>query len=203
MYAMKDPFAEALTGLLNRSGKNHYDMYKYHGKSVCFVDLHPHRGHEVKRCMMNFKQNEEAVSPVIGVILMVAITVILAAVIAAFVFGMTGNVQTTKIVGMQAKLDAGNITITVSGGPDMSTLQDITITHNGTSEAGDPPDATEFTTPSTSSSAIKWDAGKITGTFSVGDVITFTPKGGYTAGRLLIVGHWSDGAEQILLDRTF
>ncbi len=34
------------------------------------------------------KMNEEAVSPVIGVILMVAITVILAAVIASFVFGM-------------------------------------------------------------------------------------------------------------------
>ena len=34
------------------------------------------------------KKNEEAVSPVIGVILMVAITVILAAVIAAFVFGL-------------------------------------------------------------------------------------------------------------------
>jgi flagellin-like protein len=33
-------------------------------------------------------KNEEGVSPVIGVILMVAITVILAAVIAAFVFGM-------------------------------------------------------------------------------------------------------------------
>ena len=37
---------------------------------------------------MQFRKNEEAVSPVIGVILMVAITVILAAVIAAFVFGM-------------------------------------------------------------------------------------------------------------------
>ena len=38
-----------------------------------------------------FSKDEEAVSPVIGVILMVAITVILAAVIAAFVFGMGGN----------------------------------------------------------------------------------------------------------------
>lgn len=148
--------------------------------------------------MMNFK-NEEAVSPVIGVILMVAITVILAAVIAAFVFGMTGNVQTTKTVGMQAKLDGGNITITVSGGPDMSTLQDITITHNGTSTDG----AAGYKTPSTSSSAIKWESDKIKGTFNVGDVITFEPKDGVTAGRLLIVGHWSDGAEQILLDRTF
>jgi len=38
-----------------------------------------------------FSKDEEAVSPVIGVILMVAITVILAAVIAAFVFDMGGN----------------------------------------------------------------------------------------------------------------
>ena len=41
--------------------------------------------------MRIFSRNEEAVSPVIGVILMVAITVILAAVIAAFVFGMGGT----------------------------------------------------------------------------------------------------------------
>ena len=38
-----------------------------------------------------FSKDEDAVSPVIGVILMVAITVILAAVIAAFVFSMGGN----------------------------------------------------------------------------------------------------------------
>ena len=38
-----------------------------------------------------FSKDEEAVSPVIGVILMVAITVILAAVIAAFVFNMGGS----------------------------------------------------------------------------------------------------------------
>ena len=40
---------------------------------------------------MRFVKSEEAVSPVIGVILMVAITVILAAVIAAFVFNMGGG----------------------------------------------------------------------------------------------------------------
>ena len=37
------------------------------------------------------RSDEEAVSPVIGVILMVAIVVILAAVVAAFVFGMVGT----------------------------------------------------------------------------------------------------------------
>jgi len=50
--------------------------------------------------MKTIRTDEEAVSPVIGVILMVAIVVILAAVIAAFVFGMAGSTQTTKTVGM-------------------------------------------------------------------------------------------------------
>jgi len=43
-------------------------------------------------------ENDSAVSPVIGVILMVAITVILAAVIAAFVFGMAGTVEKVRFV---------------------------------------------------------------------------------------------------------
>ena len=43
----------------------------------------------MSKANQKFKESEEAVSPVIGVILMVAITVILAAVIAAFVFGIT------------------------------------------------------------------------------------------------------------------
>ncbi|MDK2939893.1 MAG: archaeal type pilus assembly protein PilA [Methanolobus sp.] len=50
--------------------------------------------------------NEDAVSPVIGVILMVAITVILAAVIAAFVFGMGPPEQAP-----QASLRASTATV--------------------------------------------------------------------------------------------
>jgi flagellin-like protein len=42
-----------------------------------------------------FKRDEKAVSPVIGVILMVAITVILAAVIATFVLGLGDSVSNT------------------------------------------------------------------------------------------------------------
>jgi flagellin-like protein len=49
------------------------------------------------------RKNDEAVSPVIGVILMVAITVILAAVIAAFVFGMSGNISKTKVVAITSQ----------------------------------------------------------------------------------------------------
>ena len=69
---------------------------------------------------MALTKNDEAVSPVIGVILMVAITVILAAVIAMYVFGMPGNVQKTKVVAATAQMD--NMTeiliITYQGGQD-------------------------------------------------------------------------------------
>ncbi|MCT8337458.1 type IV pilin [Methanoculleus sp. Afa-1] len=76
---------------------------------------------------MNFKQNEEAVSPVIGVILMVAITVILAAVIAAFVFGMAGNVGTTKNVAATATQVGNDIIITYQGGPDHNAVMNLTV----------------------------------------------------------------------------
>jgi archaeal type IV pilus assembly protein PilA len=49
--------------------------------------------------MANFKNNEEGLSAVIGVILMVAITVILAAVISAFSFTMANDMPTTHNLG--------------------------------------------------------------------------------------------------------
>lgn len=78
--------------------------------------------------MKQFVQNEEAVSPVIGVILMVAITVILAAVIAAFVFGMAGNVQSTKSVAATATQQGESIYVTYQGGPDTNQVTALNIT---------------------------------------------------------------------------
>ena len=75
------------------------------------------------------KKNEEAVSPVIGVILMVAITVILAAVIAAFVFGMAGNISKTKVVAMTVqKTSSTTIRVVNMGGQDASALTNATVT---------------------------------------------------------------------------
>jgi len=76
---------------------------------------------------MKFQKNEDAVSPVIGVILMVAITVILAAVIAAFVFNLGGS-----------QVKAPTSSIVVSNNPD-TTPADIKIQHKGgdTLKAGD------------------------------------------------------------------
>lgn len=61
-------------------------------------------------------KNDMAVSPVIGVILMVAITVILAAVIATFAFTMADDVQTPRTVMISAKLVPAGIESTIQGG---------------------------------------------------------------------------------------
>jgi len=85
---------------------------------------------------MKFKQllkDDDAVSPVIGVILMVAITVILAAVIGTFVLGLGDQVQSTSpqasfnfdFDGSESPGESGN-TLVNSGGDG-----DLTITHGG------------------------------------------------------------------------
>jgi len=87
--------------------------------------------------MMKFRENEDAVSPVIGVILMVAITVILAAVIAAFVFGMAGDMDSQKEVYATAKYgfvtegtgesatEQPAIIVTLQGGRDIDLIDKI------------------------------------------------------------------------------
>ncbi len=75
---------------------------------------------------MKFGKNDEAVSPVIGVILMVAITVILAAVIAAFVFGMGTPVKAPQV---QLKFIANSTGISINhNGGDSLILKDEKLT---------------------------------------------------------------------------
>jgi flagellin-like protein len=80
---------------------------------------------------MNIKQlfhDEDAVSPVIGVILMVAITVILAAVIGTFVLGLGDQVQSSAPnANFQFEYDEGS----TDGFGDGSDTEAITISHNG------------------------------------------------------------------------
>ncbi|QCS44305.1 type IV pilin [Natrinema versiforme] len=58
-------------------------------------------------------EQERAVSPVIGVILMVAITVILAAVIAAFVLDMGQGQSQSAQAGLDFSQDSDGITVTL------------------------------------------------------------------------------------------
>jgi len=87
---------------------------------------------------MNIKEllkEDDAVSPVIGVILMVAITVILAAVIATFVLGLGEQVsQTTPNASFTTDLDqSANTSVADDYGnkPSPSDVGLLTITHSG------------------------------------------------------------------------
>ncbi|MDF1557115.1 MAG: type IV pilin N-terminal domain-containing protein [ANME-2 cluster archaeon] len=75
-----------------------------------------------------FPKNDDAVSPVIGVILMVAITVIMAAVIAALVFGVGSGVQKQYMVGaVISQISPSQIDVTYLGGGDADYVDFITV----------------------------------------------------------------------------
>jgi flagellin-like protein len=143
------------------------------------------------------RKNDEAVSPVIGVILMVAITVILAAVIAAFVFGMSGNITKTKIVAVTAQQpDADQITTTYQGGQDAGsfTYGTVTVTPATTCAAG-----VIYKNDSTAASATR----NILGT-PVGSWVTASCPAGADpfSGKdhIVATGTFGDGSVQVLLD---
>ncbi|WP_167815542.1 type IV pilin [Methanocorpusculum sp. GPch4] len=84
-------------------------------------------------------KKNDGVSPVIGTILLVAITVVLVAIISAVVMGMTGGIGTSHVVGVKVvQGDASNTTasspgasllVTITGG-DTTGLTNLTV-YNG------------------------------------------------------------------------
>lgn len=125
------------------------------------------------------RNNEDAVSPVIGVILMVAITVILAAVIAAFVFGMVGSVSSTKNVGVIVQQNSTGGAVTWVGGTDLSQI---------------------------TSYVIKNEIGQIVSTAGstapiVGQVDSLNQS--IKKQRVLIVAKFDDGGSQVVYDKQF
>jgi flagellin-like protein len=130
---------------------------------------------------MKFTKNDEAVSPVIGVILMVAITVILAAVIAAFVFGMAGNITKTKVVASTIQRMTGTgVAVTYKGGQDAGSLRGIQWT-------GD------LTTSPISQ-------GSTTGTTVL--PVGATKRFSVTSAKAHVIGtgFFTDGSQQVILD---
>ena len=87
--------------------------------------------------------DERAVSPVIGVILMVAITVILAAVIGTFVLGLGDQVQTTAPNAQLAfDADSDNVTVSHDGGDTLDANQTFLNADEIRDESGDELDGT-------------------------------------------------------------
>ena len=144
------------------------------------------------------RKNDEAVSPVIGVILMVAITVILAAVIAAFVFGMSGNISKTKTVAITVqKIDSQNITVMNNGGQDGGSLVSMNASTSPQMSACYLDGSTDAET------------GMTTFCYAGGDPIpvgtnmrlSSTTVGQFSARtQVIVVGGFNDGSQQVLLD---
>ncbi|MBP2132228.1 flagellin-like protein [Methanomicrobium sp. W14] len=119
---------------------------------------------------MKFTEKEEAVSPVIGVILMVAITVILAAVIAVFVFGLADDLETSsqKDVTLQPSTNStGYVEFTVFAGADVSKLDNITVTQEGMAPADN--DSVDLKIGAVFSVPFKKDNGTIVATGNFND----------------------------------
>lgn len=77
------------------------------------------------------RSSERAVSPVIGVVLMVAITIILAAVIGAFVLGLSPNSSdVAPIATITMTGDDGNVTLSHDGGDPLE-LDEFTLLIDG------------------------------------------------------------------------
>jgi flagellin-like protein len=143
------------------------------------------------------KKNEEAVSPVIGVILMVAITVILAAVIAAFVFGMANNIQKTHVVSVTVqKMGTTQINVVDNGGQDQGSLAAINVTDRTIA----PTSCVQLTNTANS---LKIGSNCRLASPTVGDGINMTYSSDLTSPHnIVIIGTFTDGSTQILLDTT-
>lgn len=125
---------------------------------------------------------DDAVSPVVATILLVAIAVGLAAVVAAAAFGMVGNLEGGKMVSLTVdtqKSSDGKIVVTYAGGSDLSALSGLRVTVDG-EEVNAYNNAYNFPP-------------------HVGTIQQYTSPSGQH--RVLIVGIFGD-YEQILYDRT-
>jgi|Deesub1362A_J573_1020465.scaffolds.fasta_scaffold00308_25 flagellin-like protein len=135
--------------------------------------------------MRKWRKDEKAVSPVIATILMVAITIVLAAVIASFVYGYTGSLETTKDVTATASFIAKGgtktIIVTYHGGPDQDDVSSLTVyatTAGGTA-------ITSGTSLST----------------TVGSSVTLTSNvANKGQNHVVVKATFNDGTEQVILD---
>ena len=129
---------------------------------------------------------------------MVAIVVILAAVIAAFVFGMAGSTGTSKNVGMTVTLNNsetggtfdGGLDVLWQGGGDIGMLSNINATINGVQKYAGAGGTNDI-------------IGKNATPFRVGDITTILNASAVKESRVIITGTFTDGSTQVLFDRRY
>jgi flagellin-like protein len=124
---------------------------------------------------MKFTTDDTAVSPVIAVVLLVAITVILAAIVGSYVMGQSGNVERPHTVELHViQKNATHGELTLIRGPEGGSIKYLNIT------LGSGP---KIPVPNP----------------EVGDVVAIP---GATSGNdhVIVVARFSDGKEQVVFD---
>ena len=146
---------------------------------------------------MSLITKDDAVSPVIGTILLVAVTVIIAAVIASFVFGTAGNVQKTKVVAATARLTPiGDIHVVYQGGPDTDKLTSISIiSPNGSNWYTSSTSGALTVSTATLPAPVKPDIGAAM-------ILHPMSPSDWPSERkhVIVIGAFNDGASQVILD---
>jgi hypothetical protein len=126
---------------------------------------------------------------------MVAVTVILAAVIAMYVFGLPANVTKTKVVAVSAQIGTNeDILITYQGGQDDDSVLSLKITAPDGSLWYTSSEDGALTISTTPGTPVKPRIGA--------PMIPTTPGGGWPPGpmHVMVVGVFSDGPGQVILD---
>jgi archaeal type IV pilus assembly protein PilA len=137
---------------------------------------------------MKSMKNSEAVSPVIGTILMVMISVMLGVIIGSYAFDMAASVQNIRMIATSVTQSGSDIRITYQGGDAQPDLYSMSIIAPG---------GTTYYTVSPRGAL------STTGTPATPDVgAVMVLYGNATSGqdRVVIIGHFIDGSSQIISD---
>ena len=134
------------------------------------------------------KKNDEALSPVIGTILMVMTSVMLGGIIGIYAFGMSENVRNIRMVSTSVIQSGSDILITYQGGqaqPDLSSMAIIA------------PNTTTFITVdsrgalSTTGTPVHPD---------VGSLMVLSGAGTSGQDHVVVLGYFNDGSSQVISD---
>ncbi|WP_342685988.1 hypothetical protein, partial [Methanoculleus sp. UBA291] len=113
---------------------------------------------------------------------------------AAFVFGMSGNMGTTKTVAATAQQQgADQIIITYQGGADAASVQWLNVTA---------PNGTGYWTHKDETKFVLTDTNEATKNLSVGAALVLNNADDDWSGRdhVVVTAHFTDGADQVILD---
>jgi archaeal type IV pilus assembly protein PilA len=128
------------------------------------------------------RKNDEGVSPVIGVILMVAITVMMSAIVSSWSSGVKANTPTT--IGLDISRSGNNVTVLVTSidPANAAPLPLLNISYQNWSISGFKPDSTNITNA------------------NVGDLKEFNTNDA-TLKRVIITASYKDNSKKVLFSQ--